>query len=466
MVTNQDAEAASAAAPGPGATVDPMRLASRSRSQTEWDRAVPELEAEPEPSELNTVNSSGLFSVVSTDKLSVKYLGSHHHGHDVGVVQADRPAPTRRAVYYFEMAVRNAGYKGQTSIGFTSESFKMRRQPGWESNSCGYHGDDGHLYRGLGKGEPFGPKFTSGDIIGAGINYLSQESFFTKNGAPVGAIPKEIKGPLYPTIAVHSQGEELTVNFGKEPFCFDIEGYILEEKMKQQSVSDKLNLETDISHWIVRSYLLHYGYQDTLNAFDMANATDPPTNRQNGHAEPPETYGLSHRKLLRQLIMSGDIDSTFKRLGEWYPQVIKDEKSVICLLLHSQRFIEYIRAEQLEDAVHYGRANLASFLTHEAFEWLLKDSVALLAYEKPAESCLGYLMGSPQREFVADAVNAAVLSTNPTMKDPESCLYSCLERLLRQLTVCSLERRAFNNDQGDAFLLHKEMQNYERSRRS
>ena len=52
---------------------------------------------------------------------------------------------------------------------------------------------------------------------------------------------------------------------------------------------------------IVRSYLLHYGYQDTLNAFDMANATDPPTNRQNGHAEPPEMYGLSHRKLLRQV---------------------------------------------------------------------------------------------------------------------------------------------------------------------
>ena len=92
--------------------------------------------------------------------------------------------------------------------------------------------------------------------------------------------------------------------------------------------------------------------------------------------------------------------------------------------------------------------------------------MALLAYEKPAESCIGYLMDSPQCEFVADAVNAAVLSTNPTMKDPESCLYSCLERLLRQLTVCSFERRAFNNDQGDAFLLHKEVQNYERSRRS
>jgi len=96
----------------------------------------------------------------------------------------------------------------------------------------------------------------------------------------------------------------------------------------------------------------------------------------------------------------------------------------------------------------------------------LQESVALLAYEKPAESCIGYLLDSPQREFVADAVNAAVLSTNPAMKDPESCLYSCLERLLRQLTVCSFERRTFNNDQGDAFLLHKEVRNCERSRRS
>ncbi|KAF8693429.1 hypothetical protein HU200_038823 [Digitaria exilis] len=467
MIASQEAEAA---VPVPGAVtaVDPMRLASRWRSPEEWERAVKELEAEPLPSELNTVNSSGLFAVVSTDKLSVRYLGDHNHGHDVGVVQADRPAPTRRAVYYFEMGVKNAGFKGQTSIGFTNESFKMRRQPGWEANSCGYHGDDGKLYRGQGPGESFGPKFTTGDTIGAGINYLSQEFFFTKNGSLVGAFAKDIKGPLYPTIAVHSHGEELTVNFGKEPFCFDIEGYILEEKMRQQSVTDKVKLEEpNISHWIVRSYLLHYGYQDTLNSFDMANATEPPATCQNGHREPPETYGLSHRKLLRQLIMSGDIDSTFKRLGEWYPQVIKDEKSVICFLLHSQRFIEYIRDEQLEDAVKYARTNLASFLTHKAFEGLIEDSVALLAYEKPAESSIGYLLDSPQREFVADAVNAAVLSTNPAMKDdPESCLYSCLERLLRQLTVCSFERRTFNNNQGDAFLLHKEVSNCERSRRS
>jgi hypothetical protein len=33
--------------------------------------------------------------------------------------------------YYFEMTVKNAGTKGQCSIGFTADGFKMCRQPGY-----------------------------------------------------------------------------------------------------------------------------------------------------------------------------------------------------------------------------------------------------------------------------------------------------------------------------------------------
>lgn len=49
----------------------------------------------------------------------------------------------------------------------------------WEANSYGYHGDDGLLYRGQGKGEAFGPTYTVNDTVGGGINYASQEFFFT-----------------------------------------------------------------------------------------------------------------------------------------------------------------------------------------------------------------------------------------------------------------------------------------------
>ncbi|KAM3394475.1 hypothetical protein P3S68_003477 [Capsicum galapagoense] len=51
---------------------------------------------------------------------------------------------------------------------------------------------------------------------------------------------------------------------------------------------------------------------------------------------------------------------------------------------------------------------------------LVKDCAALLAYELPQKSSVGYLLGDSQREIIADAVNAMVLSTNPSVKDQES----------------------------------------------
>lgn len=415
-------------------------------------------DAEALPTELNTINSSGGFVVVSTDKLSVQYTSVNLHGHDVGVIQANRPAPVKRLTYYFELKVKNAGAKGQIAIGFTNESFKMRRQPGWEQNSYGYHGDDGLLYRGQGKGEPFGPTFTTGDIVGGGINYASQEVFFTKNGVVVGTVYKDVKGPLFPTIAVHSQNEEVTVNFGKEPFLFDIKAYEAQERFKQQGMIEKISLPQNVSYGIVRSYLLHYGYEDTLNVFDMANNNSvPPITlpQENGFVEQDCTYALNQRKTLRQLIRSGQIDAAFSKLHEWYPQIVQDDQSPTCFLLHCQKFIELIRVGELENAVKYGRGELAKFLELEDYRELVKECVALLAYEEPSKSSVGHLLGDSQREVVADAVNAMVLSTNPDAKETKSCLHSQLERLLRQLTACCLERRFLNGDQGDAFNLHR-----------
>lgn len=410
------------------------------------------------PTELNTINSSGGFLVVSPDKLSVQYTNVNLHGHDVGVIQANRPAPVKRLMYYFEIMVKNAGTKGQIAIGFTNESFKMRRQPGWEANSYGYHGDDGLLYRGHGKGEPFGPTFTTGDTVGGGINYASQEIFFTKNGLVVGTVYKDVKSQLFPTIAVHSQHEEVAVNFGREPFLFDIKAYEAQERLKQQSMMEKISLPQNVSYGIVRSYLLHYGYEDTLNVFDMATSNSVPPisiSQQNGFIEQDNMYALNQRKTLRQLIRMGKIEAAFGKLRDWYPQIILDDNSPICFLLHSQKFIELVRVGKLEDAVKYGRVELTRFFGLEEYKELVRECVALLAYEEPLKSPVGHLLGESQREVVADAVNAMVLSTNAGLKDPLSCLHSQLENLLRQLTACCLERRSLNGDQGEAFHLHQ-----------
>ncbi|KVH98664.1 hypothetical protein Ccrd_023107 [Cynara cardunculus var. scolymus] len=370
------------------------------------DNEDEELEEEEEsvPTELDTLNSSGGFSIVLPDKLSVQYPSVNLHGHDVGVVQANCPAPVKRLVYYFEIYVKNAGAKGYVSIGFTTEGFNMRRQPGWEANSFGYHGDDGLLYRGQGKGEAFGPTYSTGDTVGGGINYGSQEFFFTKNGQVVGTVEKD--------------------------------AYEAAQRAKQQTYIERISIPQTASYGIVRSYLQHYGYEDTLHVFDVASQSSvPPITgiHDNGFNE-HGVYALKHRKILRKLIKDGQIDDAFGNLREWYPQTVQDDTSAICLMLHCQKFIELVRVGHLEEAVDYGRTHFEKFYSLKEYEDLVKES---------------------QLENVADAVNAIILSTNPEVKDNRSCLHSYLEKLLRQLTACFLEKRLLNGNQGEAFHLRR-----------
>lgn len=56
----------------------------------------------------------------------------------------------------------------------------------WEPNTYGYHGDDGRKYshpignsRSVNQGTEYGPTYTSGDTVGAGLNLETQEIFFT-----------------------------------------------------------------------------------------------------------------------------------------------------------------------------------------------------------------------------------------------------------------------------------------------
>ncbi|KAK1436471.1 hypothetical protein QVD17_02251 [Tagetes erecta] len=423
------------------------------------DNEDDELEEEEEelPTELDTVNSSGGFSIVLPDKLSVQYPTVNLHGHDVGVVQANCPAPVKRLFYYFEMYVKNAGAKGNIAIGFTTEGFNLRRQPGWEANSFGYHGDDGLLYRGQGKGDTFGPTYSTGDTVGAGINYASQELFFTKNGQVVGTVEKDVKGRFYPTIAVHSQNEEVSVNFGEDPFLFDIKAYEAAQRANQRTHIERISIPQTASYGIVRSYLQHYGYEETLNVFDEANQTSvPPVTgiRDNGVNE-HVIYALNHRKVLRKLIMDGQIDDALRNLHEWYPGTVQDDTSAIYFMLHCQKFIELVRVGRLEEAVDYGRTHFEKFYSLKHYEDLVKDCAALLAYDEPKKSPVGYLLEDSQRENVADAVNAMILSTNPDLKDRKSCLHSYLEMLLRQLSACFLQKRLLNGNQGEAFHLQR-----------
>ena len=84
---------------------------------------------EPLPSELSP--SSYMHGLdLSKDRLTIRYVGEGRHGNDVGAIQADRPVPSRKAVYYFEVTVLDQGEMSRIAIGFSTKNFKLTRQPG------------------------------------------------------------------------------------------------------------------------------------------------------------------------------------------------------------------------------------------------------------------------------------------------------------------------------------------------
>lgn len=416
---------------------------------------------EAAPTELDTSNY-GHGLEVGKDKLTVRYVGDGREIYDVGAIHGNRPIPVRRAVYYFEITVLDPGVHSRVTIGFTDKSFNMTRRPGREQNSYGYYGETGRKYRGGDDGEDYGPAFGKNDVVGAGIHLRKQEMFFTKNGTKLRAAFRGVRAPLFPTVALHSKGEKVLVNFGAEPFKFDVEAMVKEERESQQREIQSISISAGLTHRIVRDYLLHYGYADTLAAFDQAAGVEKQA-MCNG-SEPVDSVvgSLSLRKGLRQHVLSGDVDAALALMRAQCPdaQAGAEGSEGMMFLLHCQKYIELIRQGQISAAVSFAQSALAS-LPHGDTSWEAFHTavIALIAYEKPEQSTLKDLLALSQRELVADAVNAVVLEASRGGREagPQRPSESVLERLLKQLLAVHEALDESNGHQGELFHLRQQL---------
>lgn len=124
---------------------------------------------------------------LAADGLDVKYIGpSKVSEHEAAAARTDHSMPPQCGLYYYEVNIIAKGKDGVIAVGFSGATSSLEKLPGWEPESWAYHGDDGKSFCCQMQGKSYGPKFTSGDVVGCGVNFVTGCAFFTKNGVFLG----------------------------------------------------------------------------------------------------------------------------------------------------------------------------------------------------------------------------------------------------------------------------------------
>lgn len=158
------------------------------------------------------------FLEIAEDGLVLKYVGPARGDQDAAAALADVPEGHDGSDgFYFEVDVLSAGEDGFIGIGIGKSSVDRSRLPGWEPDSYGYHGDDGHSFSEHGIGVPYGPKYTTGDCVGSYFSKSKASVLWTLNGKFVGK-PLPVKSSdlqgFRPSIGLRTRGEVVRANFG------------------------------------------------------------------------------------------------------------------------------------------------------------------------------------------------------------------------------------------------------------
>uniref|UniRef100_A0A8C5AN11 RAN binding protein 9 n=1 Tax=Gadus morhua TaxID=8049 RepID=A0A8C5AN11_GADMO len=287
---------------------------------------------------------------LSQNNLRVHYKGHGKTPKDAASVRATHPIPAACGVYYFEVKIISKGRDGYMGIGLSAQGVNMNRLPGWDKHSYGYHGDDGHSFCSSGTGQPYGPTFTTGDVIGCCVNLINNTCFYTKNGHSLGT-QRHPRPNLYPTVGLQTPGEVVDANFGQHPFVFDIEDYMREWRTKIQAQIDRFPIGEREGEWqamiqkMVASYLVHHSYCATAEAF--AKSTD--------QAVHEELASIKNRQKIQKLVLSGRMGEAIETTTQLYPNLLERNPDLL-FMLKVRQFIEMVNGTDSEVRCLGGRS--------------------------------------------------------------------------------------------------------------
>uniref|UniRef100_A0A8C4KH62 RAN binding protein 9 n=1 Tax=Dromaius novaehollandiae TaxID=8790 RepID=A0A8C4KH62_DRONO len=266
---------------------------------------------------------------LSQNNLRVHYKGHGKTPKDAASVRATHPIPAACGIYYFEVKIVSKGRDGYMGIGLSAQGVNMNRLPGWDKHSYGYHGDDGHSFCSSGTGQPYGPTFTTGDVIGCCVNLINNTCFYTKNG--------------HSLVGLQTPGEVVDANFGQHPFVFDIEDYMREWRTKIQAQIDRFPIGEREGEWqtmiqkMVSSYLVHHGYCATAEAF--ARSTDQTVLE--------ELASIKNRQRIQKLVLAGRMGEAIETTQQLYPSLLERNPNLL-FALKVRQFIEMVNGTDSE----------------------------------------------------------------------------------------------------------------------
>ena len=125
---------------------------------------------------------------VLPDGYEVRFNGVVKSTDDAATVRTNHPIPKQCGVYYFETTILSRGKDHLVGVGFSTSKPSLNRLPGWESESWGYHSDDGMSFQCSSSGKKYAQPFSASDTVGCGINFRLGTAFFTRNGVFLGKI--------------------------------------------------------------------------------------------------------------------------------------------------------------------------------------------------------------------------------------------------------------------------------------
>uniref|UniRef100_A0A2M3Z038 Putative ran-binding protein n=1 Tax=Anopheles braziliensis TaxID=58242 RepID=A0A2M3Z038_9DIPT len=280
---------------------------------------------------------------LTQNNLRVHYKGIGKSHSDAASVRTAYPIPAACGLYYFEVKIISKGRDGYMGIGLTHTNFKMNRLPGWDKQSYGYHGDDGNSFCSSGNGQPYGPTFTTGDIIGCGVNLVDNTCFYTKNGHHLGIAFRDLPPRLYPTVGLQTPGEVVDANFGQEAFKFDIEDMLKELRASTKATIYNFPLPDDQGDWtvilhkMVSSYLVHHGYSATAEAFA----------RTTGQPMQEDMTSIKNRQKIIKLVLSGRMGQAIEQTIRLYPGLLESNQNLL-FMLKCRQFIEMVNGSDFD----------------------------------------------------------------------------------------------------------------------